>query len=88
MAFLCNGMGAGGGSEVHNKKILIESTPSQITSCNSNAWQGERASHITDDVLRRLFLEKASVAENKNKQTRFRRSQGGYKLLFMTYVFT
>jgi len=37
------------------------------------------------------FLEKdleASVAENKNKQTRFQRSQGGYKMLFMMCICT
>jgi hypothetical protein len=39
----------------------------------------------------RTFLEKdlkASVAENKKKKTRFRRSQGGYKMLFMTCICT
>jgi hypothetical protein len=39
----------------------------------------------------RTFLEKdlkVSVAENKKKQTRFQRSQGGYKMLFMTCICT
>jgi hypothetical protein len=46
---------------------------------------------FVDEVLGRTFLQKdlkASVAENKNKQIRFLRSQGGYKMLFMTCICT
>jgi hypothetical protein len=37
----------------------------------TDAWQSERGSHIVDDVHGGMLLEKASVADNKNKQTRF-----------------
>jgi hypothetical protein len=46
---------------------------------------------FVDEVLGTTFLQKdlqVSVAENKNKQTSFLRSQGGYKMLFMTCICT
>jgi hypothetical protein len=44
-----------------------------------------------DNMLGQTFLQKdlkASDADNKNKQTRFLRSQGGYKMLFMMCICT
>jgi len=81
-------VGRGDGACYTARKFLYEARRHKESSCNSKAWQSDWALHITDNVLSQRFLVNASDDGNKNKQPRFRRSQGGYKMLFMMYIFT
>jgi hypothetical protein len=94
MASSLRGLGEGGrerGTQQENsytKQAITNRLPARAT---LGRVKEARILEFVDNVVGQTFLQKVlkdSDADNKNKQTRFLRSQGGYKMLFMTCICT
>ena len=76
-------------SEVHSNKILIRSTPSQIEFIEQQKLGRVKEVPIfLTTCIVQCSLRRLQLLTIKTKKVGFGRSQGGYKMLFMTCTWT